>query len=202
MQPQIYKTFLEILHGYYQGQHAIADVLNEVAELFQNHNDLLVEFQHFLPKSANAINPRPVSNSATTPPTVVNKKQKKKLKEKSEKLHIPEKAIEKTDKVPLDYNSSAIQSSSTVPVHQSVVPSSQTPTIPPKRKDKDEKKVAPLIPEEKKKSKKEEKKKEPKYTTVISPISQEKKEQPQGKKIKKKESIVFKKQFQNKSSSS
>lgn len=51
LQPHIYKQFLEILHDYYQAQHSINDVYEEVAELFQSHQDLLEEFRHFLPKS-------------------------------------------------------------------------------------------------------------------------------------------------------
>lgn len=62
LQPHIYKTFLEILHSYYQGQHSINEVLSEVADLFQNHQDLLSEFKHFLPKST------PAATTAASPP--------------------------------------------------------------------------------------------------------------------------------------
>ncbi len=49
LQPHIYKTFLEILHTYHKEQHTIKDVYEQVAALFQNHQDLLEEFSQFLP---------------------------------------------------------------------------------------------------------------------------------------------------------
>jgi paired amphipathic helix protein Sin3a len=49
LQPQIYKAFLEILHTYHKEQHTIKDVYEQVATLFQNHQDLLEEFAQFLP---------------------------------------------------------------------------------------------------------------------------------------------------------
>jgi len=53
--PQIYKTFLEILHSYYQGRHLIDEVLREVTELFSEHLDLLEEFRQFLPRNSNEV---------------------------------------------------------------------------------------------------------------------------------------------------
>jgi paired amphipathic helix protein Sin3a len=61
LQPHIYKTFLEILHSYYQGQHQINEVLEEVGDLFQNHPDLLEEFRLFLPKSVSEGGPTAVA---------------------------------------------------------------------------------------------------------------------------------------------
>ena len=48
-QERIYKAFLEILHTYHKEQHTIKDVYDQVANLFQNHPDLLEEFTQFLP---------------------------------------------------------------------------------------------------------------------------------------------------------
>eukprot|EP01091_Cochliopodium_minus_P011255 TRINITY_DN3141_c0_g1_i1.p1 TRINITY_DN3141_c0_g1~~TRINITY_DN3141_c0_g1_i1.p1 ORF type:complete len:1500 (-),score=471.01 TRINITY_DN3141_c0_g1_i1:9-4409(-) len=50
-QPQIYKSFLEILHTYHKDQHTINGVYNQVANLFKNHSDLLEEFAQFLPET-------------------------------------------------------------------------------------------------------------------------------------------------------
>jgi histone deacetylase complex regulatory component SIN3 len=49
LQPHIYKAFLEILHNYHKEQHTIKDVYEQVANLFQHHQDLLDEFAQFLP---------------------------------------------------------------------------------------------------------------------------------------------------------
>ncbi|XP_023243913.1 paired amphipathic helix protein Sin3a-like [Centruroides sculpturatus] len=63
-QPEVYKSFLEILHLYQKGQKSLkdgvqtnvsvfteAEVYAEVAKLFQNQQDLLEEFAQFLPES-------------------------------------------------------------------------------------------------------------------------------------------------------
>lgn len=47
--PQTYQTFLEILHTYQKEQRGIKEVLEQVAELFADHPDLLREFTFFLP---------------------------------------------------------------------------------------------------------------------------------------------------------
>ncbi|PRW32936.1 SIN3 component of histone deacetylase complex isoform C [Chlorella sorokiniana] len=46
---RVYKAFLEILNMYRKGQKTIANVYEEVALLFRNHDDLLREFTYFLP---------------------------------------------------------------------------------------------------------------------------------------------------------
>eukprot|EP00887_Chlorella_sp_A99_P007276 scaffold2.g7276.t1 len=46
---RVYKAFLEILNMYRKGQKTIANVYEEVALLFRNHEDLLREFTYFLP---------------------------------------------------------------------------------------------------------------------------------------------------------
>jgi paired amphipathic helix protein Sin3a len=48
-EPEIYKTFLEILHTYHKEQHSIQAVYRQVSRLFANHQDLLDEFVQFLP---------------------------------------------------------------------------------------------------------------------------------------------------------
>ena len=47
----MYKAFLEILNMYRKGQKTIANVYDEVALLFRQHDDLLREFTYFLPDS-------------------------------------------------------------------------------------------------------------------------------------------------------
>jgi len=49
---RVYKAFLEILNMYRKGLKSITQVYHEVAQLFQNHEDLLQEFTYFLPESA------------------------------------------------------------------------------------------------------------------------------------------------------
>lgn len=53
-QDQVYKTFLDILNMYRNESKSITEVYQEVAALFQNHPDLLVEFTHFLPDTSGA----------------------------------------------------------------------------------------------------------------------------------------------------
>ncbi|RXH69830.1 hypothetical protein DVH24_007086 [Malus domestica] len=45
----VYKSFLDILNMYRKENKSIQEVYQEVAALFQDHPDLLVEFTHFLP---------------------------------------------------------------------------------------------------------------------------------------------------------
>ena len=47
--PEVYHTFLDILHTYQKEQRGIKEVLEQVANLFQDHPDLLKEFTFFLP---------------------------------------------------------------------------------------------------------------------------------------------------------
>ena len=47
--PRIYQSFLEILHTYQKEQKGIREVLEQVAELFADHPDLLKQFTYFLP---------------------------------------------------------------------------------------------------------------------------------------------------------
>lgn len=48
-EPQIYKSFLEILHSYQRNREDIKAVLDRVSELFADHEDLLSDFAYFLP---------------------------------------------------------------------------------------------------------------------------------------------------------
>ncbi|XP_044489130.1 paired amphipathic helix protein Sin3-like 4 isoform X2 [Mangifera indica] len=48
----VYKSFLDILNMYRKENKLITEVYQEVASLFQDHPDLLVEFTHFLPDSS------------------------------------------------------------------------------------------------------------------------------------------------------
>ncbi|XP_021604424.1 paired amphipathic helix protein Sin3-like 4 isoform X3 [Manihot esculenta] len=50
----VYKSFLDILNMYRKENKSITEVYQEVATLFQDHSDLLVEFTHFLPDSSAA----------------------------------------------------------------------------------------------------------------------------------------------------
>ena len=48
-EPEIYRSFLKILHTYQKEQEGIKEVLEQVSSLFADHPDLLLEFTHFLP---------------------------------------------------------------------------------------------------------------------------------------------------------
>ncbi|XP_064952006.1 paired amphipathic helix protein Sin3-like 3 [Musa acuminata AAA Group] len=48
----VYKSFLDILNMYRRENKPIREVYEEVAALFQNHQDLLEEFTHFLPDAS------------------------------------------------------------------------------------------------------------------------------------------------------
>ncbi|KAM7468597.1 hypothetical protein LguiB_016159 [Lonicera macranthoides] len=48
----VYKSFLEILNMYRRESKTITEVYDEVIDLFHDHNDLLVEFGHFLPDTS------------------------------------------------------------------------------------------------------------------------------------------------------
>ncbi|XP_043812472.1 paired amphipathic helix protein Sin3-like 4 isoform X5 [Manihot esculenta] len=61
----VYKSFLDILNMYRKENKSITEVYQEVAMLFQDHNDLLKEFTHFLPDSS-------ATASAYYPPSVRN----------------------------------------------------------------------------------------------------------------------------------
>ncbi|KAG2322315.1 hypothetical protein Bca4012_056906 [Brassica carinata] len=49
---RVYKSFLDILNMYRKENKSITDVYKEVAILFRDHHDLLVEFTHFLPDTS------------------------------------------------------------------------------------------------------------------------------------------------------
>ena len=49
--PEVYTVFLEILQTYQRGARTIAEVYDEISELFATEPDLLEEFQTFLPES-------------------------------------------------------------------------------------------------------------------------------------------------------
>ncbi|XWS34893.1 hypothetical protein CRYUN_Cryun21dG0076100 [Craigia yunnanensis] len=48
----VYKSFLDILNMYRKENKSITEVYREVAALFQDHPDLLLEFTHFLPDTS------------------------------------------------------------------------------------------------------------------------------------------------------
>ncbi|KAK6281649.1 hypothetical protein POUND7_015474 [Theobroma cacao] len=48
----VYKSFLDILNMYRKENKSITEVYQEVATLFQDHPDLLLEFTHFLPDTS------------------------------------------------------------------------------------------------------------------------------------------------------
>ncbi|KAA8529502.1 hypothetical protein F0562_033699 [Nyssa sinensis] len=50
----VYKSFLDILNMYRKENKSITEVYQEVAALFRDHSDLLVEFRHFLPDTSAA----------------------------------------------------------------------------------------------------------------------------------------------------
>ncbi len=78
LQPNVYKSFLDILHAYHKEQHTIKDVYDQVATLFANHPDLLEEFTQFLPdpvanQNAQQSLPPPTSPTAQPAPNRVGK---------------------------------------------------------------------------------------------------------------------------------
>ncbi|XP_071927968.1 paired amphipathic helix protein Sin3-like 3 [Coffea arabica] len=54
----VYKSFLDILNMYRKENKKITEVYEEVADLFRDHSDLLVEFTHFLPETQAAASAR------------------------------------------------------------------------------------------------------------------------------------------------
>lgn len=66
-QPEIYKSFLRILHTFHEEHHTIKDVYDQVADLFCDHKDLLDEFKQFLPEKSSVavetVSPRTSSNT-------------------------------------------------------------------------------------------------------------------------------------------
>ncbi len=63
--PQIYQSFLTILHSYQTAQFTIQEVYEQVGVLLQAHPDLLEEFTRFLPN--NSQQNQPNNSTATTP---------------------------------------------------------------------------------------------------------------------------------------
>jgi histone deacetylase complex regulatory component SIN3 len=57
-QPEIYKSFLEILHTYQKEQKTIREVYDQVSSLFKDHVDLLGEFSQFLPDDTGVLRVR------------------------------------------------------------------------------------------------------------------------------------------------
>ncbi|XP_009383768.2 paired amphipathic helix protein Sin3-like 4 isoform X1 [Musa acuminata AAA Group] len=55
---RVYKSFLDILNMYRREDKSIHEVYQEVAALFQNHQDLLEEFIHFLPDASATFAPQ------------------------------------------------------------------------------------------------------------------------------------------------
>lgn len=51
---RVYKSFLDILNMYRKENKSITEVYQEVATLFKDHSDLLLEFTHFLPDTSSA----------------------------------------------------------------------------------------------------------------------------------------------------
>mmetsp|Transcript_41164 Transcript_41164/g.63431 ORF Transcript_41164/g.63431 Transcript_41164/m.63431 type:complete len:860 (-) Transcript_41164:67-2646(-) len=57
--PEIYKSFLRILHTFHEEHHTIKDVYEQVATLFRSHPDLLSEFKQFLPDKSAVVEESP-----------------------------------------------------------------------------------------------------------------------------------------------
>ncbi|CAH8352857.1 unnamed protein product [Eruca vesicaria subsp. sativa] len=63
-----YKKFLDILNMYRKQSKSISDVYQEVTLLFQDHEDLLAEFAHFLPDTSGSGSAHsPLSGRNTVP---------------------------------------------------------------------------------------------------------------------------------------
>lgn len=89
LQPQVYKSFLKILHTYHQEQHTIKDVYEHVAVLFAKHPDLLEEFTQFLPDPMAA---------APVAPVVSRQKKTNRKKDKVDKAEKLERERENREK--------------------------------------------------------------------------------------------------------
>ncbi|KAI8070511.1 hypothetical protein BC940DRAFT_16381 [Gongronella butleri] len=77
--PNAYKRFLELLQTYQHEECKIQEVHTHVQQLFYGHDDLLEEFEQFLPEIGSMRgNKRPVSQSSFTPTT--KKKKGRKIK--------------------------------------------------------------------------------------------------------------------------
>lgn len=50
-EPDVYNSFLDILHTFQRDRSPVGHVYRQVSRLFQNHSDLLEEFSKFLPQS-------------------------------------------------------------------------------------------------------------------------------------------------------
>src|SRR5262249_17796903 len=86
LHPHIYKAFLEILHNYHKEQHTIKDVYEQVANLFQNHQDLLEEFTQFLPDPMAA---QPAAQAQPRPKKPVRKAAKLEKNYDDDAMSIP-----------------------------------------------------------------------------------------------------------------
>ncbi|XP_028946701.1 paired amphipathic helix protein Sin3-like 4 isoform X2 [Malus domestica] len=60
----VYKSFLDILNMYRKENKSIQEVYQEVAALFQDHADLLVEFTHFLPDTTGTASIHPPNRNS------------------------------------------------------------------------------------------------------------------------------------------
>lgn len=70
-QPEIYKTFLEILQTYQREQLRITEVYEQVTQLFQEAPDLLDDFRQFLPdmsQQQRSVEMTPTDNNVRLPP--------------------------------------------------------------------------------------------------------------------------------------
>lgn len=48
-EPEVYKSFLDILHDYQRNRKPISEIVNQISVLFKDHADLLEEFVYFVP---------------------------------------------------------------------------------------------------------------------------------------------------------
>ncbi|XP_010532951.1 PREDICTED: paired amphipathic helix protein Sin3-like 3 isoform X2 [Tarenaya hassleriana] len=62
---RVYRSFLDILNMYRKENKSITEVYQEVATLFRDHHDLLVEFTHFLPDTSATATAHSVKNSVS-----------------------------------------------------------------------------------------------------------------------------------------
>ena len=104
-QPQIYSEFLDILHDY-QAKKTIDEVYQRVQKLFGDHEDLLLEFKHFLPDNNSNTNaapkrgPKAKTKKAQKPPYGEPKGKTRRTKDRSAdapppitQVPVPKKAI-------------------------------------------------------------------------------------------------------------
>ncbi|CAH8388149.1 unnamed protein product [Eruca vesicaria subsp. sativa] len=79
-----YKKFLDILNMYRKQSKSISDVYQEVTLLFQDHDDLLAEFAHFLPDTSGSASAHSLLSGRNSVPAMHPRNFEKRIKIRNE----------------------------------------------------------------------------------------------------------------------